>query len=80
MRQSIVIVAAFITSGCASRHQPQPAPAQAMAMHRDSLRVVGNLLREDSLLYRDMRRLTANLDSVMKDLKANRKPPDRRIR
>ena len=70
MRQTIIVVAALITSACASTRPPQAAPAPRVATHGDSLRNFRERLTDSSLI----KALRADdLDSLAKELKATQR-------
>lgn len=80
MRHAIIAVVALAACGCQSRRVAQVATAPTVAIPSDSVPTAitrDSLIRKpritDSLVYSRMRRLLADADSLLKDLRMN--PP-----
>jgi hypothetical protein len=73
VRLAIAVLVVLATSACVAKHPVQTASRPAARPSVDS----ANISSKDSVFFRDMRRLVAQTDSLIKELRAiERKRPN----
>lgn len=73
MRLAIAVLVVLASSACMAKHPVQTASRPTARPSSDS----ANVASKDSVFFRDMRRLVAQTDSLIKELRAiERKSPN----